>query len=112
MSYLFGTFLEYYMKINMKLLRILKALISLRAFSKVKNLKIILSALIFALPLLKVSFLLLIVFYYLFAIFGLQLFHGMLKMNCFFPKFGIGPEKKIFCGNVVCSSEFICGKSN
>ena len=105
------SFFEKYQEVNLNSIRFLRILTPLRSITKVKNLQIILSALISAIPLLKVSIFIMLTFYFLFAVIGLQLFHGLLKMNCYKIEYGIFPSNRIFCGNVDCEEGYICGKA-
>ena len=99
--------------LNIKALRAIRVLKPLRTITKIKNLQLILSALFSAIPLLGDSFLILIFFYLIFAVAGLQLFQGLLKKQCFYSKFGIPTINRYFCGNVKCPSiNQMCGKMN
>ena len=110
-SFLLTTIFEEYNQVNLNSIRFLRILTPLRSISKVKSLQMILSALISAIPLLKVSIFIMMIFYFAFAVAGLQLFHGLLKMHCFITKFGIISKKpNSFCGNIVCENGYICGK--
>ena len=64
-------------------LRVIRVLRPLRTIGRVSTLKIIITALFSAVPLLKDSLFFIIFFYILFAIAGLHLFDGALKKRCF-----------------------------
>jgi hypothetical protein len=68
--------------VNLSSLRSLRVLRPLRTISTVKPLRKILMGLFSALPLLKDSLIVLLFYYIIFAIAGLQLFSGVLKKRC------------------------------
>ena len=97
-------------------LRVLRVLRPLRTISSIKSLRVILTSLFSAIRLLLDSLIVLLFFFLIFAIAGLQLFMGMLKKRCFDQYTGI-PESTQFCNsNEQCSylntsdSQYICGK--
>ena len=100
--------------LNIGFLRAIRVLKPLKTISKIKSLQLILLALFSAMPLLADSFLILIFFYFLFAIGGLQIFKGVLKKQCFIANLGIPNfEKIIYCGNIDCpGNQLLCGKMN
>jgi hypothetical protein len=65
--------------INFKVLRAFRVMRPLRTISSIKNLRLLLDALFEAIPLLKDAIIILLFFYMIFAIAGLQLFSGLLK---------------------------------
>jgi hypothetical protein len=69
--------------VNLSVLRSFRVIRPLRTISSIKGLRIIVSSLINALPLLRDSLLVLIFFFLIFAIAGSQLFTGAFKMLCF-----------------------------
>lgn len=71
--------------LNLSALRSLRVLRPLKTISKIKSLKIVLLALFSSFPYLVNALIILIFFYLIFAIAGLQLFAGMLKKRCFQP---------------------------
>ena len=96
---LFFAYLPYVLpnsSINLTVLRSFRVLRPLRTISNIKNLRLLLSALFEALPLLKDAMILLCFFYFIFAIAGLQLFAGLFKKNCFAEKDGICQIKNEF----------------
>ncbi|KAL4477028.1 hypothetical protein ABPG72_011725 [Tetrahymena utriculariae] len=68
---------------NLSALRSLRVLRPLRSISKVKVLNQLVTALFSSIPLLKDAFIILLFFFTVFAIAGLQLFTGQLKTRCF-----------------------------
>ena len=70
-------------------LRVLRVLRPLRTISSIKSLRIILTSLFSAMRLLLDSIVMLIFFFMIFAIGGLQLFMGLLKRRCFNASSGI-----------------------
>lgn len=94
--------------VNLSVLRAFRVLRPLKTISTIKDLKILLSSLFSALPLLKDTLIILMFFYTIFAIAGLQLFMGVLKKRCVntldgkkYP-FANGDES-------YCSSDEACG---
>jgi len=75
--------------VNLAALRSLRVLRPLKTISKIKSLKIVLLALFSSFPYLINAIIILLFFYLIFAIAGLQLFMGMLKKRCFDPSTGI-----------------------
>lgn len=73
-------------------LRVLRVLRPLRTISSVKSLRIILNSLFSAMRLLLDSIIVLLFFFLIFAIGGLQLFMGLLKRRCFNSITGIPYE--------------------
>ena len=49
-------------------------------------------------------------FFIIFAIAGLQLFSGLLKRRCFAPVTGIPHPEDLLCGSQSCPAGYICGK--
>ena len=99
--------------------RSIRILRPLKTISSIKSLKILLSAFFAALPLLIDTFIILLFFFYIFAIIGLNIFSGVLKKRCFHTKTGVfyiieenlkRNEGYSFCGNIQCRDNFTCGK--
>ena len=67
---------------DLKVLRAFRVLRPLRTISGIEGLKILVSALISAIPMLRDTILVLIFFFIIFAIAGLQLWPGVLKKRC------------------------------
>ena len=101
--------------INIQGLRTLRILRPLRTISSVKALRMIMNTLISAIPLLRDVFLILFLFFLIFAIAGLQLFAGLLKQRCFSPETGMlyldSAGSSMLCGYSSCPSGYVCGKT-
>lgn len=67
---------------NLKVLRSFRVLRPLRTISGIEGLRILVSALLSAVPLLRDTILVLSFFFIIFAIAGLQLWSGVLKKRC------------------------------
>ena len=94
--------------VNLSVLRAFRVLRPLKTISTIKDLKILLSSLFSALPLLKDTLIILTFFYTIFAIAGLQLFMGVLKKRCINAEDG---RKMPFPSGdeSYCSSDDSCG---
>jgi len=93
--------------IDLKALRTFRILRPLRTISSVEELRILLSALITSLPMLMDTLIILLFFYMIFAIAGLQLWHGILRKRCFNIETGDLDEEAI-CGNADCPAGWTC----
>lgn len=69
--------------LNLQSLRVFRVLRPLRAVQNVEGLRILVQSLISALPLLRDTIIVLLFFFMIFAIAGLQLFSGNLKQRCY-----------------------------
>ena len=106
-------------KINLSALRSLRVLRPLRAISSIQALKEILEALFSAIPPLQSVIVIILFFYTIFSIAGLQLFPGMLKKRCLTLDTG-SPNKLMnsylpysYCiTSSDCPKFCICGKTN
>jgi len=100
--------------VNLSALRSFRVIRPLRTISSVAGLRIIVSALINAIPLLRDSLLVLLFFFLVFAIAGSQLFTGALKNRCFNEETGvIDSDWTTFCGGGnACRLGYYCAKSN
>ena len=100
--------------VNLSALRSFRVIRPLRTISSVAGLRIIVSALINALPLLRDSLLVLLFFFLVFAIAGSQLFTGSLKNRCFSEETGVvNTDHTVFCGGGnSCKDGYYCAKSN
>ena len=102
--------------VSLAIFRLIKILKPLRTINSIKSLKIILIAFFDAIPLLFDTIIILLFFFYIFSIIGLNFFSGMLKKRCFHEKSGVSIEQYILtqeiklCGNYNCKEGFICGK--
>ncbi|KAL4431571.1 hypothetical protein ABPG74_017276 [Tetrahymena malaccensis] len=104
---------------NLSALRSLRVLRPLRSISKVKVLNQLVTALFSSIPLLKDAFIILLFFFTVFAIAGLQLFTGQLKTRCIDVYTGIkyGDENNnlFVCAQdgdcpPVAGTSFVCAK--
>ena len=68
--------------ISFKSLRAFRVLKPLRAVNNIPGLKLIMSAIMSALPMLKDTIIVLLFFFLIFAIGGINLFSGMLRYRC------------------------------
>lgn len=100
--------------VNLSALRSFRVIRPLRTISSVAGLRVIVSSLINAMPLLRDSLLVLMFFFLVFAIAGCQLFTGALKNRCFFEETGvIDTDYTPFCGGGnSCRPGYYCAKSN
>lgn len=94
------------------ILKYFRFLSPIRAIPHFKQMNLLLTALISSLPLLMDTFIIILFFYSLCAISGVQLFSGFLTNRCFHLELGIvnPSEDGLFCGNVECESGYGCGK--
>lgn len=98
---------------NLSVLRSFRVIRPLRTISSVQGLRVIVSSLINAVPLLRDSILVLMFFFLIFAIAGCQLFTGALKNRCFHEDTGtIDPDIPFCGGGDSCRPNYYCGKSN
>eukprot|EP00347_Sterkiella_histriomuscorum_P015163 403358079 len=111
--------------INISSLRVFRVLRPLRTITKIEGLRTIVTALITALPLLRDTIIVLLFFFIIFAIAGVQLFSGYLKYRCVDVETGI-PNYDLFCGSQICpkthfysdgsydpeGSKYFCGQTN
>jgi hypothetical protein len=85
----------------------------LRTISSIKGLKVLVSALISALPMLSDTIIILFGFFLTFAIAGTQLFSGVLKNRCFNYQTGqMVPGLSLCASDADCGGGYYCGKSN
>ncbi len=91
---------------NLSVLRSFRVIRPLRTISSVEGLRIIVSSLVNALPLLRDTILVLIFFFLIFAIAGVQLFSGELKNRCFNEISGYRTSN-----NLICATDEDCGPS-
>ena len=100
--------------LSLSSLRAFRVLRPLRAITSIPGLKILVSSVLTALPLLVDTITVLIFFFLIFAIGGVNLFSGMLKNRC--VNFDTGKELNIpdfFCGGEqMCPDGYFCGKMN
>lgn len=98
--------------LNLNALRSFRVLRPLKTISSIEGLRILVQALLSALPLLRDTIIVLIFFFGVFAITGLQTMSGNLLNRCFnieTGEFPIGDEN--FCkNNGDCETGYVCGK--
>ena len=93
--------------IDLKALRTFRVLRPLRTISSVEGLRVLMNALVTSLPLLFDTFVVMLFFFIVFAIAGLQLWHGILKKRCFNPETGSINDAMI-CGYYECDAGWSC----
>ena len=93
--------------VDLKALRTFRVLRPLRTISSVEGLKILMSALVTSLPLLFDTIVILMFFFIIFAIAGLQLWHGNLTQRCMNIETGDVNSNKV-CGSYGCDAGFTC----
>ena len=95
-------------------LRAFRVLRPLRFVNNIEGLKIIVSSVMLAIPLLSDTIIVLFFFFLIFAIGGLNLFMGMLKQRCVDIETGyvlIGDDgEEAICGAAPCPEGYYCGK--
>lgn len=93
-------------------LRTFRVLRPLKTISNIRGLKVLMTALFSAMPLLKDTLIILQFFFITFAIAGSLLFSGSLKNRCISVQFG-GVEDELLCSSDGdCPGGYFCGKSN
>ncbi|CAI2364628.1 unnamed protein product [Moneuplotes crassus] len=97
---------------DLKVLRAFRVLRPLRTISGIEGLKMLVSALISAIPMLRDTILVLIFFFIIFAIAGLQLWPGVLKKRCIEIETGKVHPDDLLCGAKACPDGYFCGKTN
>ena len=78
-----GLINKFYEGANLKSLRVIRVIRPLRTFNKIKSLKKVLLAIFSSFIMIKNVFIFMLFYYSLFAIFGLTIFKGALKYQCF-----------------------------
>lgn len=100
--------------VNLSVLRSFRVIRPLRTISSIQGLRVIVSALINSMHLLVDTVLVLLFFFLIFAIAGVQLFSGQFKMRCINTETGVW-DRNIddTCGGANdCRSGQFCGKTN
>jgi len=109
-------YLEYIMEgggVDLSVMRSFRVLRPLRTISGIEGLRVIVSALMSSLPLLRDTIMVLVFFFVIFAIAGVQLFGGALKKRCIEIETGILHSEDDFCGGAEsCNPGYFCGKTN
>jgi hypothetical protein len=98
--------------VNLSGLRAFRVLRPLKSISSIDGLKVIVSALLSSLPLLRDTIIVLLFFFLIFAIAGLQLFTGYFKFRCVNIETGVAAADDGFCGYTDCPPGYFCGKQN
>ena len=99
--------------LSLSSLRAFRVLRPLRAITSIEGLKLLVSAVLKALPLLRDAIIVLIFFLLIFSIGGVNLFSGMLKNRCVNEETGRAFEDPDYiCGSamMVCPEGYFCGK--
>lgn len=95
-------------------LRAFRVLRPLRFVNNIQGLKIVVSSVMVAIPVLQETIIVLFFFFLIFAIGGLNLFMGMLKARCFNIDTGStfidDDGNEVICGALACPSGYQCGK--
>jgi hypothetical protein len=86
----------------------------LKTITSIKGLKVLVVAILSAIPLLKDTVIILLFFFVIFAIGGTQLMAGSLKNRCMSIQTGTLHDDDIICGSSksICPGGFYCGKAN
>ena len=96
-------------------LRAFRVLRPLRFVNNIQGLKSIVQSIMAAIPMLKNTLVVLFFFFLIFAIGGLNLFMGLLKLRCIHEMTGdtlINDQgDEVLCGSTVCPLEYYCGKT-
>ena len=98
----------------MSSLRAFRVLRPLRAITSIRGLKILVQSVISSLPFLKHTIIVLLFFFLIFAIAGVNLFSGMLKQRCVNYETGraLDDVEYICGGEIECPPGYFCGKMN
>lgn len=95
--------------VNINSLRTLRILRPLRGISSITGLKVLFSALISSIKQLLASLFLFLIFLMVFAIAGLQLWHGILRNHCI--DISTGVDTGVVCGDLSCPDDTECGNT-
>lgn len=95
-------------------LRVFRVLRPLKTISSIKGLRVLIQALFSALPLLRDTLMILLFFFIIFAIAGLQMFGGLLKQRCISIQNGTVHPNDLICGDTGagCPGGYFCGKGS
>jgi hypothetical protein len=95
-------------------LRVFRVLRPLKTISSIKGLRVLIQALFSALPLLRDTLMILLFFFIIFAIAGLQMFGGLLKQRCISIQTGMNHPDDLICGDIGagCPGGYFCGKGS
>lgn len=97
--------------LDIKALRVFRVLRPLRAVSSIRGLKILVSAVLNAIPMLGNTLVVLLFFFIMLAIAGQQLLSGSLMKRCVGIQDG-KPDYDTLCGFSECNGGYFCGKTN
>eukprot|EP00826_Nyctotherus_ovalis_P054950 TRINITY_DN7255_c0_g1_i5.p1 TRINITY_DN7255_c0_g1~~TRINITY_DN7255_c0_g1_i5.p1 ORF type:complete len:661 (+),score=194.49 TRINITY_DN7255_c0_g1_i5:564-2546(+) len=92
---------------DLRPLRVFRVLRPLRTVTSIEGLRILMAALVGAIPMLLNAVIVLIFFFTIFAIAGLQMWYGILKKRCMETATGIFMEDEI-CGSRTCPDGYTC----
>lgn len=95
-------------------LRVFRVMRPLKTITSIKGLKVLVMAILSAIPLLKDTVIILLFFFIIFAIGGTQLMAGSLKNRCVGIQTGDPHPDDIICGSnkSICPGGYFCGKAN
>lgn len=96
---------------SLQVLRSLRVLRPLRTISSIKSLKNLISTIISSLPYLRDISIVILFFFLIMAIAGLQLFSGSLKNHCIFPETGALDSLSTVCGTQPVLMVWFAGKA-
>ena len=92
-------------------LRSFRVLRPLRTITSVEGIKILMQTIIFTIPLLRDTLIILVFFFFVFGIAALQVLSGDLSQRCFDPETGRIHGKDMMCGKTTkCPPDFECGQ--
>ena len=77
---------------------------------KILGLQKILLSIFLSLKLTGQVFFVVLLFCYIYSLFGLYLFSGLFKKTCFSPLTGFKSADGSMCGNLACAEGYVCGK--
>ena len=99
---------------SLSIFRAFRVLRPLKTISSIRGLKVLMTALLSAIPLLVDTLIILLFFFIIFAIAGCNLLSGELKNRCVGIQTGqLHPDEEMLCsGSEECPGGYFCGKSN
>jgi len=108
--------------LNLSALRAFRVLRPLRTITSIKGLRVLVVSILSAFPMLQQTIMVLFFFFLIFAIAGVQLLSGLLKLRCVDKVTGVvfedGEGEQIFCGGaqtcveMLGNDDYFCGKCN
>ena len=99
--------------LSLSSLRAFRVLRPLRAVTVIPRLKLLVQSVISSRKFLKHTIIVLLFFFLIFAIAGVNLFSGMLKQRCVNLETGRAlDDPEFICGDVDCPEGYFCGKMN